>query len=140
MSSPEKFAKDMRSLAAAVEAAAPKAVRAVALQTLAQVTVATPVDTGRARANWIVSVGAPSQLEKPWPDKRGSGGRAASGAISDGTAVLTGAPKATTVFVQNNLPYIRRLNAGWSKKAPAGFVERAIKSAIAALTKARIFR
>ena len=29
-------------------------------------------------------------------------------------------------FITNNLPYIKRLNEGWSKQAPAHFIEQVI--------------
>jgi hypothetical protein len=30
------------------------------------------------------------------------------------------------IFISNNLPYIRRLNDGWSQQAPAGYVDSAL--------------
>jgi hypothetical protein len=76
----------------------------------------TPVDTGHARANWVPSVGEPFRGEVD--------GDAAS---QSGTAdVLSYQLGDGAAWVSNNVPYILRLNDGWSAQQPAGFVERAI--------------
>jgi hypothetical protein len=36
-------------------------------------------------------------------------------------------------YISNSLPYARRLNHGWSKQAPSGFVQRAVERARAKL-------
>jgi len=64
----------------------------------------TPVDTGRAQSNWLPSIGTPR---------------------SD-TIEIGGAPSAAetiksykinqTAFIANNLPYIQRLNEGYSSQ------------------------
>lgn len=136
MSDLARFAIEMSALADRIERAADRAVRTASLQILSQVTILTPVDTGRARANWIVSIGSPAQIEKPWT---GSAGGAASSAINEGTKAIVGASFGPTVYVQNNIPYISRLNNGWSRQAPAGFVEKSIDSAIRALATKDLF-
>lgn len=89
-----------------------KQVRATALDLLGTLKVRTPVDTGRARANWHLDIGSPSvQLIAP-------GG--------DPTPSFAGYSIEKTVFISNNVPYIRRLNEGHSQQAPAGFVEDSI--------------
>jgi hypothetical protein len=77
----------------------------------------TPVDTGRARANWSPSVGIPT--EASYPEKMDKGGGSA----------ISAAQKATfdwncigSIFLCNNLPYIGALEYGHSKQAPAGMV------------------
>jgi hypothetical protein len=40
------------------------------------------------------------------------------------------------VFVTNNVPYILRLNAGSSAQAPAGFVDKAVATGVAATEQA----
>ncbi len=87
-----------------------------ALDLLGTLKFLTPVDTGRARANWHMELDAPQiRLFEP--------GQEAPVIFTPGTAVSKSNPAA---FVSNNLPYIRRLNEGHSKQAPAGFVEDAI--------------
>lgn len=134
---PAQFAKEISALGKQIEVNVGKATRATALKILTDVTLATPVDTGRARANWISAVGAPATGIKDWPEK-GASGQGASAAIQSGSPIIATAKPGDTIHVTNNLPYIGRLNNGWSKQAPKAFVEKAIKSAIAALRKAKI--
>ena len=90
-------------------------IRAVALVVDRELVLRTPVDTGRARANWLPSLNAPSvSLVEP-------------GQKPDIGATLSSYKIEDTVFISNNLPYIQRLNNGYSKQAPAGFVEDAIE-------------
>lgn len=75
----------------------------------------TPVDTGRARSNWLVSLNAPKiEIVEP-------------GILNDTTSILHKYSIDDKVYITNNVPYIRRLNDGYSVQAPAGFVEMAIQ-------------
>ena len=92
-------------------------------QVLANVTVATPVDTGHARTNWRVSIGRPIGGEI---DTYGPGSSASAGAIAAGFAVFARYVPGQPVYIQNNAPYIGALNRGHSKQAPAGYIEAAV--------------
>lgn len=87
----------------------------------------TPVDTGWARANWLASVTQP--ITEPAGDPEN-----VSAAESEKEAglgkVLAYRLSAGSVFISNNVPYITRLNDGYSQQAPAGFVQRAIQEAV----------
>lgn len=108
---------------------ADRLVRRCALAIDAAVVLATPVDTGRARANWQVEVGGPATTEVAATDKSGQG------AIQQGKNAIAGYVGGRgAIFITNNLPYIERLNDGWSAQAPAGFVEQAVEVGIAAVT------
>lgn len=99
----------------------------LAIEITANLVEDTPVDIGWARANWIPNIGAPafSQFDRvpepgdvPIAMARQSAGQASvktSYSIADGP-----------VFVSNNVPYIQRLNDGWSTQAPKGFVQAAV--------------
>jgi len=95
----------------------------MALQAGTMVAIGTPVDTGRARANWFAGAADdPSALtEQTDPSAMLSISRIKEAAENVG--------KGESVFLYNNLPYVAGLNDGNSKQAPAGFVENAIKSA-----------
>ena len=84
----------------------------------------TPVDTGRARGNWNVSVGHVNTevRELNFPDQ--------GGAISEGQSAL-GAWRlgSGTIFIANSLPYILSLENGSSAKAPSGMVQHAMLAA-----------
>jgi hypothetical protein len=89
------------------------------------VVLATPVDTGRAKSNWIPSIGTPStdKIIKEEYDK--TGGEAIQKAIDVGAGIKFG----SDVYISNNLPYIGRLNDGSSIQAPAGYIEKAVQAA-----------
>lgn len=110
-----------------VAANADRLVRRCALATDASVVIATPVDTGRARSNWQVELGQAATGVLDPIDKSGQG------AISAGTKVIQGYKSGSSVNITNNLPYIERLNDGWSAQAPAGFVEKAVQVGINAI-------
>ena len=35
-----------------------------------------------------------------------------------------------SIYITNNVPYIDRLNNGWSQQSPAGFVDKAVQVAV----------
>lgn len=81
----------------------------------------TPVDTGRAKSSWNVSLvttdnsivnhGSPAAAE------------------SDAKTKINAAQKYKRIFIQNMQPYIGRLNNGWSDQVPSGYVEKIILQA-----------
>jgi hypothetical protein len=93
-------------------------VRAVALDASTGIILATPVKSGRARANWNISVNRIDLTTSADTILRDIVSR-----VKEATANF----KVADVFnLTNNLPYIRRLNDGYSKQAPASFVEKAV--------------
>lgn len=91
------------------------AVFATALQVDRELVNETPVDTGRARANWLPSINSP---------------RTETVGESNAESPLNLNYKlGDTIYIANNLPYIRRLNDGHSQQAPAGFVDKIIQRA-----------
>jgi hypothetical protein len=93
------------------------------------VAIRTPILTGRASASWNAAVGEanPAQKESPYNNP--------SGAPRDGIVQLDGFKLGDEIHVSNNRPYINSLNAGSSRKAPAGFVEATIEAIIARVFK-----
>lgn len=94
-----------------------KTVRAVALFVDAELVTTTPVDTGRARSNWLPTLNTPAA------------GQVEPGGKPDMGRAIAAYTLADTILITNNLPYIRRLNEGYSKQAPAGFVDIALAKA-----------
>lgn len=100
----------------------------------------TPVDTGLARSNWIVSVnGAAGTVRPPFAPlpqgtnvakfkERANAGAAISGAES---TILSYRPATTAngaINITNNIFYIERLNTeGKTRQVPAGWVQAAVK-------------
>lgn len=94
----------------------------------------TPKDSGRARANWNVGVGKPDEsvdLEGPF--------RSSQETEDAARARASRARPGEDIHVTNALPYLPRLNRGSSRKAPAGFVERAVRVARQTVVEARLF-
>lgn len=107
---------------------ADRLVRRCALAVDAALVLATPVDTGRARANWQVEIGQPASGVVEPADQSGQG------AIAAGKQVIESYKGGSSINITNNLPYIERLNEGWSKQAPAGFVEQAVQVGVNAIS------
>lgn len=124
-----ELAKRLEKQAASLGGQASNAAVRAAEAILKDLVYMTPVDTSKALSNWQVSLGAPADNSRP-PYFTGSGGstadKSAAAAIKAGMNVLKDKPPGVSIFLTNNLPYIRRLNEGYSKQAPAGFVERAV--------------
>lgn len=96
------------------------AMKMALVECLRQLTISTPVDTGRARWGWFVTVGSPS-TEIP-PEGQYS--------IPDVTSRANVSVSAdVTAYIANNVPYIVELNDGSSKQQPARFAERSAASA-----------
>lgn len=135
------LAKRMADIGANVERNAPKLVRKVALAVDAAVVIATPVDTGRARSNWIVETGKPATvtIEPYVPGAFGSTGPANVAAqLEHAKKILAHVKNGESVYISNNLHYIGKLNDGWSAQAPAGYVESAVRAAATAIAGSQV--
>lgn len=115
--------------AAAVEAQASKAAVEVALAIIDDLVYVTPVDTSQAISNWNVNLGS-SVVGTHGPYYPGMFGsthhQSAQEAIAQAKAALANKKPGVPIYITNNLSYIRKLNDGSSKQAPAGFVERSV--------------
>lgn len=101
----------------------------------------TPVDTGRARAGWTLSVGEPSEYTPPTPNVP-SGTKPGNGTPTDPqfaqapAADVSAIDGTTPVFIMNNVEYIQFLEEGHSQQAPNGMVRltmQAVSAEIEAL-------
>lgn len=90
--------------------------RKLALQALNGVVMKSPVDTGRFRGNWNVSV---DHIDYTTTEDIDKGGQAT---IAKGSGTIAKIQPYQVVWLSNNLGYARRLETGWSKQAPAGVV------------------
>jgi hypothetical protein len=102
--------------------------RALAMKVFSRVILRTPVDTGRARANWQTTVGAPASGTISADPDTGSNVKApnpsSGSAMSIGTinAAVASVDDDQSIFLTNNLPYIEALENGHSQQSPAGMV------------------
>lgn len=105
-----------------------KLMKSASIEFFRQVIIVTPVDTGRARYGWYITVGEPS---KEVPDE----GKYSMPNITNHSR-FTQFTVRDKLFITNNVPYIDKLNKGSSKQAPARFVENAavrVQNAVAKL-------
>lgn len=102
-----------------VNAEADAAFRRICLDLFARIVQKTPVDTGMLRGNWHISLNATEPRRLP-PQKY------PSIVIAAGGAQLAKATIRETVIMQNNMPYARRIEYGWSKQAPNGMVRQSV--------------
>lgn len=99
--------------------------------------LATPVDTGRARSNWIVTIGAPAESPinpyVPYPKRSGKDFREranAAAAIEQGQSAIRAHIPGMKIFITNNVNYVPILNTGTSRQAGPQFIEKAIQASI----------
>lgn len=88
--------------------------RRLTIEMLEQITIRAPVDTGRFKANNLVSVGEPVFYSVNRYDKDGNE------TLAYGEAALAALVPYSVVYIQNNLIYAGALEDGHSGQAPAG--------------------
>jgi hypothetical protein len=110
-----------------------KRVRRAALLADETLVLSTPVDTGRARSNWLVTVGSPASFSSAVIKSPESAIAEARAAVEQfkisRKGILFKRASGNTIFITNNVSYISKLNSGSSAQAPAGFVEAAVSRA-----------
>lgn len=128
------FALDIKKFAESFDEGAEVAVKGVAISLWSAIIKTTPVDEGRARANWFSTGQMPSTKLTQQEDTSKDGNDTASNA-----AVAVDKLKDWSVItLTNNLPYINVLEfggyndgpkttGGYSKQAPQGMVRANIK-------------
>ncbi len=108
-------------------------VRRGSLGALSHMVLASPVDTGRFRAAWLVSLNAPvSNAPTAYADAVKNDPRYPNDAISTGSGVINSYKDYSVVIIQNNVEYAAILNDGTSSRPPGGFVESGINAAFGA--------
>lgn len=143
-----QFSRNIRRRGRQVENAATALVKTMAKRTLRSLVLNTKADTGKARSNWRVGVGAPTRsvIEPyaPFPKGSKAGGAGigetanASAAIAAGNARInsvrgvSGVGLKTGLFISNNVDYL-------DKALLPGAVEGAVVEARAALRGFRVF-
>ena len=88
----------------------------IVLEALLRLVEKTPVDTGRARGNWQVTIGSPAEGQFDQTDKEGGD------TIAKGLAALAGLPDMQVVWISNNIDYIEELEHGHSGQSPEGML------------------
>lgn len=124
---------DIKRVKLEVRESATKEVVALALEIHGQLVdnppEGTPIDIGWASANWWPAVGSPATGNTGRADEGSVSGREAQRAAGV-TQVLSYQLGQGSIYINNNVPYIDRLNNGWSQQSPAGFVDKAVQVAV----------
>lgn len=131
------LANRMEELAASLPEVTSAFVKRVAGVALDNVVKGTPVDTGAARSNWIVSSG--SEVDevidpyRPYPKQTDPTKffetANAIAAINAGEREIAATPVGQPIFIQNSVDYIGDLNYGATPLQANSFVEAAMYAA-----------
>lgn len=131
----QTFSSMVNKFAQRVPQLANQVIRKSSLELFTDVVMDTPVDTGRARGNWQISFGSPaSGVISEQGDKEGDSA-SSSPTVQKITDALNSDRTTLTIFLTNNLPYIKKLEYGWSKKAARGMVRKNLMKANIQLLK-----
>lgn len=132
MTGTETFEADIGKFAKLLELRVNIVLQRLALDMMGRIILRTPVDTGRARSSWDLSIGTPSEWVPP--EREGKGKKIVAGqtftmsdnagSSVDSKAFATAKDITATqpVFIVSNLDYIEALENGHSKQAPVGMV------------------
>jgi hypothetical protein len=115
--SANEFSIDLKKFGKLSREQAQTIFRKIALDLDSRIVYSTPVDTGRARGNWIPSIGSPSSAVN---EELYSHTGASTVAVLDG--VVASAVLGDIIWMANNLDYIGELEQGSSRQAPQGMV------------------
>lgn len=111
-----KFTLDIQAFVAKAKKNPETVMRSVSLKLFSAIIKASPVDTGRFRGNWQTTGVTPATGLIAGVDPTGNK------AVNSAATFITNASGWGTFTLTNNLPYAERLEYGWSKQAPVGFV------------------
>ncbi len=100
----------------------------IVLEALSRIVQKTPVDTGRARGNWQINIGAPSRSKLDAADTSRAPGDTST--TADQISKLSGLLPFAVVYISNNVEYIEYLEDGTSKQSPRGMVMVTIEELI----------
>lgn len=135
-----QFARRMKVIAHTVIENAERAVRQSALVADQVAVMETPVDTARARANWITSIGSPVSREED-PPVAGDAGASATKALLQGASVISRWKVGQgSIFITNNVDYIIPLDEGSSQQSPEGMTKPALAAAQQVLRRAKLLK
>lgn len=123
------LARRMNERADKLDEEASDAAVQVALTIVGSLAYDTPVDVSTALSNWQIGLGSPVPTDRAafYPGEKGSTYRSSAQAtIAAAREILAAKVPGQPIYISNLLPYIRRLNAGYSKQHPGAFVETAV--------------
>ena len=115
MANAKQFSIDLTRWGTSLEKEqAPNFIRKIALELLKKVTMKSPVDTGRFRANWMTGIGGADETTTE---------STVDDAVMRGSIILSAYRDLKQIHLSNNLPYAAALEHGHSQQAPLGVAE-----------------
>ena len=111
---------DWKKIESKIDRTLDKGIRATLFEVSTAIIKGTPADTGRARGNWQASVGRGATGVVAAAGSVGSSEAKAIAEVDQTVSVAVG----DLYYLTNNLPYIERLEYGWSQQAPGGMVRK----------------
>ncbi len=119
MANAKRFSIDLTRWGVSLEKEqAPKFIRKIALDLLRKVTMKSPVDTGRFRANWMVGIGGADETTTD---------STVNDAMMRGAIILSAYRDLKQIHLSNNLSYAAALEHGRSMQAPLGVAEISVE-------------
>ncbi len=111
------FSLSLNNLTAKINDSVEDTVKGAVFELTKNIIYGTPFDTGRARINWQVDLNSDNDSIIESEDKTGNI------AVSNAEKKIKNNKVPLYYMISNNLPYIERLEYGWSKaQAPQGMV------------------
>lgn len=137
------FATDISAFVKKTNIKADIVLRKIAFDCFNGVITMSPVDTGRFRGSWNISINSPnlSVLPEIFTKSPISAGSPLTDQQARGwnlEGVLSGITFGQTIYITNNLPYAVALENGWSKQAPHGVMRvtfERVKRDVASMVK-----
>jgi len=114
----KSFTAQLLKFAAFAELDAEKVIRKTIIDLFSHIAEATPVDTGRARANWNLDFNGDANDLIEEVQGKSNANKIISGKVAEFRYQITQG----YVYIYNNLEYIEALENGWSDQAPEGMV------------------
>jgi len=112
----EQFNREVRAFGKTIPDKLTAYHKKIVLEALRLVVGRTPVDTGRARGNWQVTIDVPAEGQLDTTDKEGDP------TIAKGLDALATLKPNCVVWLSNNVDYIEFLEHGSSEQAPEGML------------------
>lgn len=98
-------------------------VKAAALKLFTGVVMKTPVDQGTARASWVIGIGGEAKAAGQVSGGKTQGAPLSGSELEEaGKLGAGGNLLGQKIIISNRLPYILRLEEGYSDQAPSGMV------------------
>lgn len=114
------FGDDLKQFSLNLGNVSEEVFRGTSIDMSTKVITRTPVDTGRARGNWFATIDTPSDQVTDSQSKSGIRPIGKARTTADKSKL------GQSFYLTNNLPYIERLENGYSGQAPEGMVERTV--------------